>query len=516
MLPSIVGEAIGALLLAITIVALATLLQRARRQRADAELAVAFEREIASDLLEQADALDRLVAAVAGLQDDLDEQRVLDRLASATRQLLQADAALVVETSEDGLLVCAAHDAIDPTLVPPPLTRAGNVAETLQAGLAAEVCSVAMGAQGLGPADLAVVRRSDPPFSPLELAQLRVLADFGSRARQNGRLYTLARSLRAQAEERERERARLSDRLLTAEEQERRRLSLALHDGPQQTIAGVGLILEAALADLGDEEHRETSRVVRLAIERTRGIVRDLRRLTFALEPITLRDHGFGAAFGELAAQTGEAHRVVRHGRRCDRRRARATGPGLPVPHRAGGARERREACERVTRVGARPPPARRQHRVRGRRRRQRDLAGGARPARPSPGSRCDARARIRRRCEPPLRADARRWDHRAPRGAAAVGRATGRGLSSRRARPQPRRTAAAREHDERGAGDDEHHGCHDLVQPQRPDLVRGVDPQALDEEAACGVQREVQAEQRPARQPLPGAPRHDQDDRAH
>ena len=310
MLPSIVGEAIGALLLAVTIVALATLLQRARRQRADAELAVAFEREIASDLLEQADALDRLVAAVAGLQDDLDEQRVLDRLASATRQLLQADAALVVETSEDGLLVCAAHDAIDPTLVPPPLTRAGNVAETLQAGLAAEVCSVAMGAQGLGPADLAVVRRSDPPFSPLELAQLRVLADFGSRARQNGRLYTLARSLRAQAEERERERARLSDRLLTAEEQERRRLSLALHDGPQQTIAGVGLILEAALADLGDEEHRETSRVVRLAIERTRGIVRDLRRLTFALEPITLRDHGFGAAFGELAAQTGEAHRV--------------------------------------------------------------------------------------------------------------------------------------------------------------------------------------------------------------
>ena len=65
MLPSIVGEAIGALLLAVTIVALATLLQRARRQRADAELAVAFEREIASDLLEQADALDRLVAAVA-------------------------------------------------------------------------------------------------------------------------------------------------------------------------------------------------------------------------------------------------------------------------------------------------------------------------------------------------------------------------------------------------------------------------------------------------------------------
>jgi signal transduction histidine kinase len=166
-----------------------------------------------------------------------------------------------------------------------------------------------MSTPGLGSTDLAVIR-GELPFSTLELAQLRVLADFGSRARQNARLFTLARSLRAQAEERERERARLSDRLLTAEEQERRRLSLALHDGPQQTIAGVGLMLEAALSDLGDEEHQETTRVLRLAMDRTRGIVRELRRLTFALEPITLRDHGFSAAFGELAGQTADAHRI--------------------------------------------------------------------------------------------------------------------------------------------------------------------------------------------------------------
>ena len=309
MLPSIVGESIAGLALAGIIVALAALLARARHQRADAERTIAFERELASDLLEQADALDRLVAAVAGLSDDLDEQRVLDRIASATRQLLHADAALVVELSEDGLLVCAAHDAEDEALVPPPLTFAVDAAATLRGSLSGYVDSVAMAAPGLGSTDLAVVRRNYS-FTTLELAQLRVLADFGSRARQNARLFTLARSLRAQAEERERERARLSDRLLTAEEEERRRLSLALHDGPQQTIAGVGLMLEAALSDLGDEEHQETSRVIRLAMDRTRGIVRDLRRLTFALEPITLRDHGFSAAFGELAGQTADAHRL--------------------------------------------------------------------------------------------------------------------------------------------------------------------------------------------------------------
>jgi signal transduction histidine kinase len=46
-------------------------------------------------------------------------------------------------------------------------------------------------------------------------------------------------------------------------------------------------------------------------MDRTRGIVRDLRRLTFALEPITLRDHGFSAAFSELAGQTADAHRIA-------------------------------------------------------------------------------------------------------------------------------------------------------------------------------------------------------------
>jgi two-component system sensor histidine kinase UhpB len=309
-LSSIVGEAIGVLVLALTIVALAGLLARARRQRADAVRAIAFEREVASELLEQADALDRLVAAVAGIADDLDEQRVLDRLAAATRQLIEVDVALVVETSEDGLLVCTASDAQDAMFVLPPLTLHGDASETLRAELGAHVWSVAMPSAGGEPAELAIVRRETRPFTPLELAQLRVLGDFGSRARQNARLFTLARSLRAHAEERERERARLSDRLLTAEEQERRRLSLALHDGPQQTIAGVGLMLEAALSDLDGDEHQETTRIMRIALDRTRGIVRDLRRLTFALEPITLRDHGFGAAFGELAAQTGEAHGV--------------------------------------------------------------------------------------------------------------------------------------------------------------------------------------------------------------
>jgi two-component system sensor histidine kinase UhpB len=310
---SIVSQAIGVLAVSLTILALVALLARTRRQRADAVRAIQFEREVASDLLEQADALDRLVAAVAGLADDLDEQRVLDRLAAATRQLLEADAVLVVEPTEDGLLVCTSLDSLDAGFSMAPLELTGDTATTLRAELESEVWVSEMSASDGAHCELAVVRHGRRPFTALEIAQVRVIADFGSRARQNARLFTLARSLRAQAEERERERARLSDRLLTAEEQELRRLSLALHDGPQQTIAGVGLMLEAVLSDLDAgavEEEDETRRIMRIALDRTRGIVRDLRRLTFALEPITLRDHGFGAAFGELAAQIADAHGV--------------------------------------------------------------------------------------------------------------------------------------------------------------------------------------------------------------
>ena len=45
-------------------------------------------------------------------------------------------------------------------------------------------------------------------------------------------------------------------------------------------------------------------------MSRTRGIVRDLRRLTFALEPITLRDHGFGAPSASWRSDRRGAHGI--------------------------------------------------------------------------------------------------------------------------------------------------------------------------------------------------------------
>ena len=48
------------------------------------------------------------------------------------------------------------------------------------------------------------------------------------------------------------ERERLQARLITAEQDERRRLALFLHDGPLQSLAGIALMHDAALEALAE------------------------------------------------------------------------------------------------------------------------------------------------------------------------------------------------------------------------------------------------------------------------
>jgi two-component system sensor histidine kinase UhpB len=302
------GSVIGAAVVAATLLLMLGLALRALRAQARAEKAIKFERELAGDLLEQAAAFDRLVAALAGIADDLDEGHVLRRAANEACRLVHAEIGVVLELGQDGALEVAAGSGEGLTL-PEQLVSAApeSVAAQLARTFGGYAHATPLGAPSLELGLLAVVRPTSR-FSPLELAQLRVLADFSARAAQNARLFALAESLRDEAEERERERARLSDRLLHAEENERRRLALALHDGPQQTISGIALMVQAACDALDAEDVPDARRILALALDRNRNVVRSLRQLQFSLEPITLRDHGFSAAFGELAAQRSEEH----------------------------------------------------------------------------------------------------------------------------------------------------------------------------------------------------------------
>jgi signal transduction histidine kinase len=141
------------------------------------------------------------------------------------------------------------------------------------------------------------------PFDREDMVRATVLADFAAREHENRQLLEDARL-------REAERSRLSDQLITAEQDERRRLADELHDGAVQSLSGVALLLDAGLDAIADGRAGEGRDIIARALERHRATIGQLRDLSFNLEPVVLRDQGFGPAVRALTDQIALAHPV--------------------------------------------------------------------------------------------------------------------------------------------------------------------------------------------------------------
>jgi signal transduction histidine kinase len=141
------------------------------------------------------------------------------------------------------------------------------------------------------------------PFDRDDVVRATVLADFAAREQENAELLDDARV-------REAERSRLSDQLITAEQDERRRLANELHDGAVQSLSGVALLLDAGLNSIEEGRGEEAQQIIRRALERHRATIGQLRNLSFNLEPVVLRDQGFAPAVRALTDQIELAHNV--------------------------------------------------------------------------------------------------------------------------------------------------------------------------------------------------------------
>jgi signal transduction histidine kinase len=141
------------------------------------------------------------------------------------------------------------------------------------------------------------------PFDRDDVVRATVLADFAAREHENAELLDDARV-------REAERSRLSDQLITAEQDERRRLANELHDGAVQSLSGVALLLDAGLNSIEEGRGEEAQQIIRRALERHRATIGELRNLSFNLEPVVLRDQGFAPAVRALTDQIELAHNV--------------------------------------------------------------------------------------------------------------------------------------------------------------------------------------------------------------
>ncbi|HSK16273.1 MAG TPA: hypothetical protein VK915_08890 [Gaiellaceae bacterium] len=231
--------------------------------------------ESAEDELQaQATFLESLVDSIAAISSTLDATEILERACDEAKRLFDARGARILHPGGD-----VGDPPLDGERIVVPLAVRGERLGNLE------------------------ISRPDP-FHRWDHMRATVLADFAARAVENARLLEEAR-------EREQERERLTERLITAEQDERRRLSLFLHDGPLQSMSGIALMHDAAIAALEDGRLEDAARVMESSLEKERDTIRVLRDLSFAIEPLVLRDQGFHAAVRALGDQVEQSHGIT-------------------------------------------------------------------------------------------------------------------------------------------------------------------------------------------------------------
>jgi signal transduction histidine kinase len=228
--------------------------ERRRHEQIEAELGV------------RASFLEALVESIDRVTATLDPDEIVARTCAEAEKLLEAKA----------------------TLLPPGESRSPAPAQE------AILLPLQVGKEELGAIHLVRSRA----FERADVGSATVLVQFASRAIENARLL-------AEAQVREAERTRLTDQVLTAEQNERRRLALFLHDTAVQSLAGVALMFDGGVHAIEAGEIEQGLTVIHGALKRHRATIGSLRDLSFELEPVVLRDQGFGPAVRALAEQLG-------------------------------------------------------------------------------------------------------------------------------------------------------------------------------------------------------------------
>ena len=148
----------------------------------------------------------------------------------------------------------------------------------------------------LGPAEAPVAALVHDP-ALLERPGLLTAAGAAARlALENERLQA---ELRLQLEEVRASRARI----VTAGDEERRRLERDLHDGAQQRLLSLGLALQLARAELGPGANGAAALLGEEEVELAAAL-EELRQLAQGIHPAVLTEHGLGPALKTLAARS--------------------------------------------------------------------------------------------------------------------------------------------------------------------------------------------------------------------
>jgi signal transduction histidine kinase len=180
------------------------------------------------------------------------------------------------------------------------------------------------------------------PNESFTVAEQRLLEDIAHHIGVAAHAVRLTRDLRHLAADLQRSR----ERLVTAQEEERRRLRRDLHDGLGPVLASQGLKL-AALQQLVNRDPAVASALIEDLIAQNEGVVAEIRRLVYDLRPPALDQLGLVEAVRDQVMLIGEEAGIQPH---LQIRVAEPPG-GLPPLPAAVEAAAYRIALEAITNV---------------------------------------------------------------------------------------------------------------------------------------------------------------------
>ncbi|MFQ5576994.1 MAG: GAF domain-containing protein [Anaerolineae bacterium] len=129
-----------------------------------------------------------------------------------------------------------------------------------------------------------VDRSTVEPFTPAQVTLATAFADYAAIAIENARLFSQVKAQQEQMRN-------LSNRVVEAQEEERRRISRELHDEMGQALTAIKLNLQMLLAGLPPDQRALTARINEV-VALTNDSLQEIRRLAMDLRPSILDDLG--------------------------------------------------------------------------------------------------------------------------------------------------------------------------------------------------------------------------------
>jgi signal transduction histidine kinase len=147
---------------------------------------------------------------------------------------------------------------------------------------------------------LGVLTLTKPPSEPVTPTEDKLLADLAAQAGLALRNVRLVEELRASRQ-----------RIVTAQDQERRRLERDIHDGAQQRLVSVALAIRMTQQRLGPAADPALANGLGRTAQQLDLALAELRELARGIHPAILTEEGLGAALESLATRAAVPARVL-------------------------------------------------------------------------------------------------------------------------------------------------------------------------------------------------------------